>query len=296
MISTLTVDPAGNAIQLWINPPVGATRWRLLRKPLTDFVGTLHQSDPDARLIYEGDSRFLIDHSDLTNGVPVWYRVDYLVPEPGSASASATETQTENWRASESRSITPSTSYENAALDAIGIVRERIDLGLQTLVDRNLLQHPAQHVPTLLATPMLDDAVFPLVTVHLASMNQTDRFIGEVFAPDVEEVDGGLVASDGWLMRHQIAVVAWSTNGDTRAALRQALLAVVQANLGVFEDAGLAQIEVQCADVDDMQTYHPIPMYQTICTLTCVAPAVVTHHMHAVAEVITASNSASPHH
>lgn len=256
-ISFIASMAAGNAAQLLLAPPAGARRWRVLRKR-ADTISAA--DDAGSNVVYEGDDKFIVDRQALMNGTEYFYRVFYLV---GPA-----------WVASASRSVMPSLAFEDIATDVVDIVRERIDLGFAAYVEKKKLQHDTGHIPVLLATPAYDDAPWPIVTVH-ATHSPAEFFVGEIMAPDTlydSEDEAGQV--EGRLARYDISIVIWSLNGDVRRAMRRALEAIVMANLPVFESTRMSQVSASFADIDDTQTY-PAPMYQAVCTLSCIAPIAV---------------------
>lgn len=255
-ISFIASVPVGNAVQLMLSPAAGAISWRVLRKRTDDIAS---QDDPAANVAYEGDDRVFIDRYALLNGTTYFYRAFYW---DGAA-----------WVASASRSVVVASTFGDLAVDVVDVVRERVDLGFQAYVERGFLVHDQGHIPVLLATPAFEEVVFPAVTVHVISDGASDRAVGEVMAPDIS-YPGAIGEESGWLSRYQLQVIAWCLNGDVRALLRKALKAIVQANFPVFESAGMSLVEAQFADADDMTSYQA-PVYQAICTFTCVAPSVV---------------------
>lgn len=258
MISYLATIDAGNAVQIMLSPPAGATRWRLLRKR-TDNIAAA--DDAGANLVFDGKDTFITDFTALVNGTLYYYRAFYLVSNA--------------WVASDSRSVTPECAFSDLSPDVLDVVRERLDLGFANYITSGALIHPNNHIPVLLATPAYEDCVFPFVSVHQISQGNDTRFVGEVFAPDEVFTDSDEVGSiDGELTRFQILVIAWSSNGDVRNAMRKALSAVIKSNLPVFEAAGMSLIETHFSDVDDMNTYQ-IPMYQATCTISCIAPTLL---------------------
>ncbi len=258
MISFIAPVAAGNAAQLLLSPPAGALRWRVLRKRFDTITAA---DDAGSNVIYEGNDKFFIDRQALLNGTEYFYRAFYLV-------AGA-------WVSSASRFIVVAASFADISSDVIEIVRERIDLGFQAYMARGLLSNSINHIPVLLATPAYEDATWPLVTVHLVSCAPSDRFVGEVMVQDHEYSDTDEVGEvEGWLSRYQLQIIAWSINGDVRAVMRNALMAIVKANLPIFESTQMSLVEDQYADADDMQTYSA-PMYQATCMLSFVAPTAV---------------------
>lgn len=268
MITYLASLAAGNAVQVFLDPPDGAVRCRVLRKRADTIAAA---DDASANVVFDGLERQFLDTTALVNGTEYFYRPFYLIDGA--------------WVADAARAVTPAAAFSDLAPDSLDVVRERLDLGFACFVKAEALQTPQGHIPVLLATPTFENASFPFVSVHLQGQSPAERFVGEVLAPDyaVGIGDEQVASTEGWLARQQILIIVWSQNGDARNDLRKALNAIVMINLPVLEAAGLSLIEPSFSDVDDMNTYE-VPMYQTTCTLTCLAPAVVETRSQVVLE------------
>jgi hypothetical protein len=270
MITFIASMAAGNAVQVFLDPPEDAVRCRVLRKR-ADTIGAA--DDPGSNVVFDGLARHFIDTTALVNGTEYFYRPFYLIDG--------------QWSQAPSRAVTPAATYADLSPDALDVLRTRIEQGFAAVVQRGLLLPPSGNIPVLLATPSIESASFPFVSVHMQGDSPAERFVGEVLAPDalVGIGDDAQVASvDGWLSRYQFLIIVWCQNGDIRNAIRKALKAIVLANLPILEDAGLMLIEPSFADIDDMNTY-PMPMYQATCTLSCLAPAAVESRTSTVQDV-----------
>jgi hypothetical protein len=127
----------------------------------------------------------------------------------------------------------------------------------------------------MIASPQVEDTVLPLVTVHLQNQASEVRGVGEVSGLDNYDEEADLWLSvEGGFDRVQVTIAIWALNGDTRKLMRRALRAILQANLPVFDAAGLVTPSWSMQDLEDYQTYAA-PMFQTICTFDCLAPASV---------------------
>lgn len=269
MITMIVPLAVGNALRIFLAPPAGVELTRILRKDADTFSGP---DDPSALVVYEGTGRSALDARMLPNGVPQFYRAYYL--------------QGSTWTASATVSGTPSTTYEDSSTDVLSIVRERLDFGLVNEIERGALTANSGAIEVLTATPVWEDARWPLVTVHLLSEQPAERGLGELIAPDAFDDGTGLwTEHEGWLARVQLAIIGWSQNPDQRIAMRQALRRLVVGNLPVFDDAGMIEIEFSQQDVDAVSGEYPAPVYQSACTLTCLAPVVVGNHADAIADV-----------
>lgn len=268
MISLIQPVAAGNALRVFLQPPAGAVWWRLLRKVEDTFAG---ESDPDALLIYEGAEKVALDIAQLVNGRLYHYRPYYRV---GAA-----------WVPGDTVTATPNATYEGIGQDVLSLVRERLDLGLQAELARGTLTHDHGHIPVLTAPPIFEDTVWPIVTVHLSSDAPAERAIGELIETD--EFDGsGWTEKEGWLARTQLTIMGWSLNPDERIEVRKALRRVVQANLPIFDFAGMVEIEFSQQDTEDFANYG-VPIYQVLCTFSCLSPVQVGAKVGAIEEVTT---------
>ena len=268
MISFIQSVAAGNALRVFLEPLAGARRWRLLRKISDTFSGA---ADVDALLVYEGDDRPILDIQGLVNGTLYHYRPYYLIGPDWTAGATVTGT--------------PATTFEDMAVDVLSLVRERLDLGLQVEVARGSLLHDEGHIKVLTAPPTSDSTVWPIVTVHLQDESQAERAIGVMIGAD-DFSDDLWTEKEGWLARTQLSIMGWSLNPDERIELRKALRRIVQANLSIFDFAGLVQVEFSQQDTEDFSSFGA-PVYQVLCTLSCLAPSQVGAKVRAIEEVIT---------
>lgn len=257
-ISLIQAIPVGNALRLFLSPPGGAKKWRVLRRPADTFTG---YDDPGAYVAYEGVEKTITDCYGLYNGVEVFYRAYYW---NGTV-----------WTASNTNRATPLPHYSDASVDVLEIVRDRLDLGLQTYIDAGLLRHARNHIPVMTASPSVEDANWPIVTVHLSSDSPADRAIGEMLVADMFSGDEYLWHSyEGWLSRWQLSIIGWCLNSDERILLRKAIKTVLMGNFSVFDSFGIVLPDLQFSDQEDFATYAA-PVYQSICTFSCVAPSQV---------------------
>lgn len=267
MVSQINQLSAGNALQVVLQPPAGCRRWRVLRStvsviPAHDFAGAV--------LVHDGRDRALVDTDKLVNGASYYYRAFYLVAGV--------------WQATPAVSAVAASSFVEATNDHVEFVRERVELGLASLVERGLIVPQAGFIPVLASSPELDHVRFPCVTVHLASDADSVRGVGEHFADDAFDVDGDLNELEGWLSALQFTVMVWATNGDERKLMRRLLKAVLMANLPVFDSVGIVQVGMSFSDQEDFESY-PAPMYQAVCTLSCMAPSLVARAVPVIADV-----------
>ncbi len=259
---------AGNALRVFLQPPSGALRWRVLRKLADTFSG---QSDPNAAVVHDGDDKVVLDADGLVNGTLYFYRPYYWT---GAV-----------WQAGASASSTPAASYEDNTPDVVTVVRERLAAGLLVEIQRNNLTHENGAIPVFTAPPAYGSARWPIVTVHLTSEDPAERFIGENLPPDVFDDGSDLwTESEGWLAKVELAIVGWSLNPDERIELRKALRRIVIANLGVFDGYGFVNANFTLSDMEDFESYEA-PVYQVMCTFTCLAPVSVLSTVGQIVDV-----------
>lgn len=252
--------PAGNALRVFIEPPASARLWRLLRKTANNFTG---EADPDAVVVYEGqDVKAPLDSDNILNGFAYWYRAYYW---DGTS-----------WTASTSVTATCASTYEEATTDVLSVVRDRLDYGLQAEVARNVLTHETGAIPVLTAPPLYEDTRWPVVSVHLQSETSSLRAVGEeVELGELDVLSGDWDDAEGWFANTQLTIVGWSLNPDERVALRKAMRRIVIANFPVFASSGFVNIDFSVQDMDAVSGEYPAPVYQVMCTFTCLAPVVV---------------------
>lgn len=266
MIQPLSV---GNSLRVYLSPPAGSVEWRVLRKTSDTFTD---QNDPNAFLVYEGSENTVVDYQNLSNDTTYYYRAFYFNGTVWTASATATGV--------------PATTYSDISIDALSIVRDRIDYGLQAEVAKGTIVPPKYGaIEVLTAPPIFEDTRWPVVTVHLQNEGPQVRAIGEMIESDLfDAIAGNWTEHEGWLASVQIAVVAYSLNPDERIELRKALRRIVVANLPVFDSAGMVQIEFSQQDTEDFQAYNA-PVYFSMGTLTCLAPVRVTDQVAPITDV-----------
>lgn len=260
-IALISPIGAGNALRISIAPPAGAVAWRVLRRTSDSFTGP---TDTDAIMVYAGTARVVLDDNGLTNGTPVWYRAYYWDGAAWSSSASAT--------------ATPQATYSDESTDALSVVRDRLDDGLLVEVQRGVLHHADGAIPVLTAPPVYDATRFPCVTVHLQSEAPRERWIGENATGDDNDKDYFSDTSTdgaGWLAQTQLTIMGWSLNPDERKELRKSIRRILVANLPVFDERGMVNVNFSQQDTEDFESYAA-PVYQVMTSFDCLTPILVT--------------------
>lgn len=269
MISLIQPLSIGNAVRVLIAPERGASRWRVLRKDTPDpFLGP---DDPGAFVVHDGTDRNLVDDQFLINGIQHFYCEFSLVGG--------------EWLQSATVSAIPAASYLEMTWDAMMVLRDRLDYGLQVEVSRGVFSPTAGQISVLTAPPLLENTSWPVVTVQVLDEGIAERALGEQLIADVQVGDQA-DEYEGWLARPQIAVMAFSKNPDERVALRQAIRRLVIGNLPVFEAHGMTQVDLQTKDMEDFQSYN-VPVYQVMATFSCTVPVALASRAETVREVIT---------
>lgn len=270
MISMVYALVSGNALGVLLQPPAGVVRMRLLRKDADTFTGW---DDPTALPIHDGPpERYVVDASSLYNGARVFYRAYYLI---GGL-----------WVATSTVPGDPVAAFNDASVDVLKLVRDRLDLGLTVYVQRGLLNHTMGHIPVMTASPLVEEVPLPVMTVHVASDSSDQRFVGDMVVRDTFSLaDGQWHSLDGWYSRHQLTLVGWCLNSDERIILRNAVKTVLMSNMPVFDASGLMQVDMQFSDQEDFVSYAA-PVYQAVCNFTCYAPSAVERVDPAIRDVV----------
>jgi hypothetical protein len=271
MISNILAAAVGNAIKLFLAPPSSAVSWILLRNVSGNFVGP---TDPSATSIFDGAGQsYILDTNSLVNGTPYFYTVFYF---DGTT-----------WTQGNVATATPAASYTDQSVDVLTVVRDRLDVGLQNEVVIKALSPASGLIEVLNAPPEFEKTCWPVVTVHVATDGSGERAVGEMIFPDDLDANTGMWnESQGWLARVQLTIVGWSKNPDERIALRRALRKIVIGNLDVFDSFGMVNIDFVQQDMDELAAYS-VPVYQSMCTFSCEAPAGVT-------DAVSSLSSADP--
>jgi hypothetical protein len=277
VISMIQPLHVGNALRLFIQPPAGAVRWKVLRKGSGSFSG---HDDPSAIVAYEGDDHVTVDTAFLQNEVMAFYRPFYTADGA-------------TWTPGPVASGTPAATYEEFSTDVMTLLRERLEAGLLVEIQRGNLVNELGYVQVYTAAPSLErDLRMPLVTLHLESEEPGERGIGEYIGGDgFDGLDDEWLESEGWLANVRVAVIGWSLNGDERIELRKAIRRVVVANLPVFDASGLSLVNLSQQDMDAINGEYPAPIYQVMNTFTCLAPVRVGGRESSIREIISARSN-----
>lgn len=270
MISFIQRIAIGNALRVFIEPPDGATRWRVLRKGSDTFSG---HDDASALVAYEGDLKSFVDSQSLQNDIMAFYRPYYFIN--GS------------WEEGATANATPVANYEDLTTDVLSMVRDRIEAGLKVECDRGNFSTELGYIQVYTAPPSVEQNLrFPLVTVHLTDEGPQERGIGEYIGGDEFDSDAfDWSDSEGWLAQVQLSIMGWSYNSDERIELRKALRRIVLANLPVFADSGFDQVNFSQQDVDAVNGEYGPPIYQVLCSFSCTAPVRVGSTVDAITDV-----------
>ncbi|NCE85298.1 hypothetical protein [Pseudomonas sp. Q1] len=267
MISIIRPLPSGNALRVFLEPPVGSLNWRVLRKVSDTFTGP---DDASALRAYEGSESNFVDVASLANEVMVFYRPYYW---NGSA-----------WLSAATVNATPRATYVDQSHDAVGFLRDRLEAGLLVEVQRGNFSPELGYIAVYTTPPTLSaELKFPFVTLQLEGANPVNRAgeesgMGVLYGDEDEE-------SEGWLEKDSIRVLAWSLNSDERPALRNALRRLLLTNLPVFDARGFQQVSFGFSDIDVANGVSGRPMYQTLCNFTCLSTARVSSTVGLIGDI-----------
>ncbi len=276
MISLCQPLSSGNAIRIFVEPPVGSLSWRVLRKSADTFTG---EADTGALVVYEGDSKVFVDTESLTNDIAAYYKPYYW---NGTA-----------WTAAATTMAIPRATYEDASTDVPDFVRDRLAAGLLVEVQRSNIVTDIGYIQVFTAPPSPErDIRFPLVTVMIEEEHQEARSIGEDFAGDILLDDGDWGESEGWMARVQLSITGWSLNPEERNELRKALRRIIVANLPVFSDRGMDLVEFSQNNSDATNgEFGDAPVFMTVGTFSCIAPVRVGSRVDPITDVEVEGNS-----
>jgi len=277
MISMIQPLNAGNALRLFLQPPDGAVRWKVLRKGNGTFSG---HDDPSAIVAHEGDERVIVDTAFLQNEVMAFYCPFYT-------SDGAT------WTAGPVATGTPAAIYQEHTTDVLSFLRERLEAGLLVEVQRGNFAPDLGYIQVYTAPPSLEQNLrLPLVTVHLDNEEPAERAIGELVDTDEFNAIGfDWQESEGWLASVRVMVIGWSLNSDERLELRKAIRRIVIANLPVFAAQGWEQVSLSQQDIDAINGEYTAQLFQVMSTFTCLAPVRVSGTVGAVRDISVRSNN-----
>lgn len=250
MIHAIAALPIGNAVQIFLRPDEDAVvRWALLRATSADAL--TGYGAPGVTVVDEGRFTASVD-IDVSNGVTYYYAYAWFSDADG-------------WHIRlPAVAVTPACITQQPVPDPLLRIRDRVHMGLQSLIARNLINVPSgTQIPVLTAPPQYGETSWPVVTVHCRSDASADRAIGEAIVGQ----DDDLPDSEGWTASYQAEIIAWSLNPDERISLRAALKHIVIGNLPVFDALGFLQVDLQVSDMEDFERYGA-PIYQAVATLT----------------------------
>lgn len=275
-ITYLEPISAGNAVRVYMEPPAGAQTWRVLRRTADVFTG----ADDDGAVLVADDStdNVILDLKALVNGTTYFYR---MYTWDGIA-----------WTATPSAKVIPAASYQGDTVDPLKIIGSRIEAGLAVEVLRGVLMPQTGVVPVFTAPYVLSDQIsFPCITLHLDNESPAERGIGDDPVGATHTGAGlGWNEYQGWLARSQINIAGVSRSSEERHQLRRALVRILQANLTVFAQLGLNQVEFTFADSEEL-TDKAAPLFLTGGSLTCLAHSFVAS---AVPEILETSAGTDP--
>lgn len=255
MISHVYALPVGNALRLSIAPPQGATRWRVLRKDADVFIG---EDDPTALVVHDGLELTVLDHQHLKNGAAAFYAPFYLIDGA--------------WVAGPHASGTPQALFEDMAVDVIQLLCDRLEVGFANEIAASRIFATDGFLQVFNAPPPVDTVRFPCISVHLELDEPGERGIGDDILGGIGD-DDEVIEGIGWLSQVNLNIVAWSLNGDERIEMRKALKRLLAGNRDVFDHEGVTLVNPSFRDEDLVSGEMGEPLYQVVCSLSCLAPS-----------------------
>lgn len=271
MVVAVTPLPIGNALRVQLAPPDGAKLWNLLRNTTNVFPGP---TDPQSTLVAQSTETVLYDAAGLSNGTTYHYLAFYWDGVDWTPDAT-------------SMSGTPGFNYADASTDALTLLRDRLEVGIQNEVAMGNLtpgENAGGVIQVLTAPPIFEDTPFPVVVVHLTVEAPAEHGIGEQIGTDGQDTENQWSETEGWLARTTIAVTGWALNPDVRISLRKALRRLVIGNLQIFNAAALREIDFSQEDQEDFTTYNA-PVYFTAGTFACFSPVAVSGQVRPISDV-----------
>lgn len=269
---------SGFACRLYTVLPAGAAYTRILRKTADTFSGP---TDPAADLVIDSFAEdSLVDISVLNDTEYFWHAWDWI----GSAWVDG----------GPSLSATPATRYVDDTTDPQELVRDRVQLGINAEIVRGSLKPRTGAIKVTTAPFALADGIdLPTISVHLESTGPAERAIGDELEDFADLALGNFVGTEGWLARFALTVAAVSLNADERIALRKALRRIIQANLPIFNDFGLALVEFQQTDSEQFGE-NAAPLYMSNGAFSCIAPTYVRDLDGALSDVTATAIPLNP--
>lgn len=263
----------GNALRIQLAPPAGSKLWNLLRNTSGTFAGP---TDPASTLVAQSNKKVIYDAVGLTNGTKYFYQAYYWDGTQFTVDAG------------EPANGTPAAAYFDDSTDALTLLRDRLDVGIQNEVAAGRLkpgQNAAGVIAVKTAPPIFEQTQFPIVVVHLTTESPAEHGIGESIGQDVQGTDGQWSESEGWLANTSISVVGWCLNPDDRIAMRKALRRLIIGNLQVLYTAGLREIEFTQQDTEELTGLYGAPVYWAECSFSCLSPLAVSGRLRPVTDI-----------
>lgn len=271
--------PAGNAVRLYLTPPLGTLHWRVLRMEGTDTNIPTHDHRQAVVVADHADERSILDFTGLLNDLPYTWRAFY-------------QQSNGEWLASEPTTTTPRAIYQEGGTDVQDFLRERIGLGIAVEIKRGTLKPAANRIPVITA-PFVgtEDPVLPAISVHFDNGRPSDRFIGDTMGIGAD--GDGYLDTDGFLSRQNLTISVCSLNADERRAIRQAVLRILEANLEVMAGAGITLPEWSWADMEALPDTQKGggPLFYANFPFSCIAPTVVLHQVGALRDTLVTATA-----
>jgi len=263
---------AGAAVYLALRAPADVSHLRVERRYDDQFADL--PGGPDTTTVYAGPpADGVLDWHEVLVGVPHWYAAYGL--------------KRGVWvRYGSPVSVTPTAQPHAPRSDALDVLRERIEVGLNALLDAGVLTHGSGRFRVLFGPPALDGVEFPAVSLQLEQAAPDQQYIGGYLAAEVTE-SGDWSTQAGWYARYHVQVGLWSLNPDERRLLRASLRDILISNREIFELLGMQEMDVSLADHEDFTSYSAT-VYISTARLVFLAPCTITMTENALSDVTVA--------
>jgi hypothetical protein len=282
MVVAVTPLSIGNALRITLAPPAGSKLWSLLRNTTGIFAGP---TDANSVLVAQTNEEVIYDSIGLANGTQYFYQAFYFDGLGGVTTDDV------------SASGTPGANYFDDSTDALTLLRERLDVGIQNEIAAGRLtpgENAGGVIKVLTAPPVFEQTQFPVVLVHLTSESPGEHGIGELIEQDIQDAGGQWNETEGWIANTVISVVGWCRNPDDRIAMRKALRRLVIGNLQVFNAAGLREVEFSQNDTEELTGQYGAPVYWAECSFSCESPLIVGGKLPTIAGVTVTADIQIP--
>lgn len=264
----------GGAVRLqWINPTTaGFDHVKILRKLTNTFSGP---NDQSATVVYLGlgdlcqpyrnifqpvdgvtpaQYRQILDTTDIGYNITYYYAIYALDAGEVSPSDAAAMSAT-----------TPHVS-EFEEIDILQTLLDYINPYMNAqIVTQSLAIRPNQRINVLNGPPLLDNATWPMVSVHLDDDHPSDFSIGDIVGSN-DTTGDTIVHRRGYMSDASISVVGWTDNPDVRKSMYRNLKGCLISARQLLENVGLMNVVLSGRYAEDFENYQ-MPLFFALFTI-----------------------------